>query len=187
MDSLEKYIINNKADFNNVEPPEDMFDGIAFEYESDDQPKIPLYKKVTKWGVRAAAAIIIFVVAWMLNDLRDHNQDNVMAESGNIEIIKELKEAEAFYNARITHNMDRITTLASHQPGLVESVNMDLEQLDAVYNELKNDLGDNAANQEVIEAMIQNYRLKLDILEEILEQLEEKSNTNKKASEDYEI
>lgn len=186
MDSLEKFIIENKAEFNHVEPPADMFDGIAFEYESDEQQKIPFYKKATKWGVRAAAAIIIFMVAWTLNDLRDHNQEEVLAKSENIEIIKELKEAEAFYNARINHNMDRITTLASHQPGLVESVNMDLEQLDAVYNELKNDLGDNAANQEVIEAMIQNYRLKLDILEEILEQLEEKSN-NKKASENYEI
>ena len=45
---------------------------------------------------------------------------------------------------------------------------MELVDLDQVYNDLKEDLKDNAANEEVIEAMIQNYRLKLDILEEML-------------------
>jgi hypothetical protein len=185
MDSLEKYIIDNRQEFNNVEPPADLFEGIAF--EADEHVTIPLYKKLAKWSVRAAAAILIFASAWLLNDLRDHNDQVAKIDDQSLEIIKELKEAEAFYNARITHNKHRIASFASNNPGIMESVNTDLEQLDAVYNELKNDLGDNAANQEIVEAMIQNYRLKLDILEEILQQLEEKSNTNKKESISYEL
>jgi hypothetical protein len=45
--------------------------------------------------------------------------------------------------------------------------------MDKVFEELKEDLRDNAANEEVIEAMIQNYRLKLDILEEMLYRLKQ--------------
>ena len=37
--------------------------------------------------------------------------------------------------------------------------------------ELKDDLNDNADNDEVIQAMIQNYRIKLEILEEMLNQI----------------
>ena len=39
-------------------------------------------------------------------------------------------------------------------------------ELDSVYISLKSDLKDNIANHEVIEAMIQNYRLRISILEE---------------------
>ena len=52
----------------------------------------------------------------------------------------------------------------------------DMEELDEVYNELKEDLKDNASNPEVIEAMILNYRVKLEILEDLLNQLKEKEN-----------
>jgi UDP-3-O-[3-hydroxymyristoyl] glucosamine N-acyltransferase len=49
------------------------------------------------------------------------------------------------------------------------------------FRELKNDLHDNANNEEVIVAMIQNYRIKLEILKDILQQLkstEEKKNND---------
>ena len=51
-----------------------------------------------------------------------------------------------------------------------------MEELDQVYEELKEDLNDNASNPEVIEAMILNYRVKLEILEELLDQLKAKEN-----------
>ena len=47
----------------------------------------------------------------------------------------------------------------------------DLNQLDSLYTELKSDLRDNIANQEVIDAMIQNYRLRISILEELLSEI----------------
>ena len=51
-----------------------------------------------------------------------------------------------------------------------------MEELDEVYDELKEDLKDNASNPEVIEAMILNYKVKLEILEDLLEQLKAKEN-----------
>ncbi len=187
MDALEKFIAHNREAFDNATPPEDLWGDL--QAVLPEQKTRPLYRNVIKWTARAAAAILIFASAWFLNDIRDHKaQQNTMAmdKSAASHIINELREAEAFYTARISQNKKRIASFASQQPGLMESVDMDLNELDAVYNELKKDLGDNAANQEVVEAMIQNYRLKLDILEQILEQLEEKSN-NTNAVQNYEI
>jgi hypothetical protein len=59
----------------------------------------------------------------------------------------------------------------------------DLEELDEVYLELKEDLKDNVANPEVIEAMILNYRVKLEILEDLLNQLKEKENQDDESDE----
>ena len=51
---------------------------------------------------------------------------------------------------------------------------VDMEELDQAYEELKEDLKDNVANPAVIEAMILNYSVKLEILEDLLHQLKEK-------------
>ena len=42
--------------------------------------------------------------------------------------------------------------------------------------ELKNDLKDNVGNPEVVEAMINQYRMKVQILESLLNQIKEKEN-----------
>jgi 3-hydroxyacyl-CoA dehydrogenase len=46
-----------------------------------------------------------------------------------------------------------------------------MSELDSMYYDLKSDLKDNMANQEVIEAIIENYRLKITILEDILTEI----------------
>jgi hypothetical protein len=48
----------------------------------------------------------------------------------------------------------------------------DLNAMDDAFADLKSDLEDNVDNEEVIMAMMENYRLKLQILEEILSKLE---------------
>ena len=57
-------------------------------------------------------------------------------------------------------------------------VNNELGDLDAILLELKEDLSDDADNQEVVEAMMQNYMLKLEILEDLLEQIKAKNEKN---------
>ena len=57
-------------------------------------------------------------------------------------------------------------------PSLQEELNFDMTELDRVYIELKDDLKDNMANQEVVEAIIENYRLKISILEDLLTEME---------------
>ena len=65
-------------------------------------------------------------------------------------------------------------------------INFDLVELDEVFEELKNDLKDDSDNEEVIEAMIQNYRLKLQILNEMLEQLN-KANKDEENSNEHDV
>jgi hypothetical protein len=68
--------------------------------------------------------------------------------------------------------------LAGENSGIIEDINIEFEELDQVFDELKADLRDDAANEEVVEAMIQNYRIKLEILEEILIQLKSADEKN---------
>ena len=54
-----------------------------------------------------------------------------------------------------------------------EEIQNELKELDKEFRLLKEDLKDNADNEEIIAAMIQNYRLKLSILQDMMFQLQE--------------
>ena len=56
------------------------------------------------------------------------------------------------------------------------AVYQDLSELDSIYGALQQDLRDNIANDEIVEAMIQNYILKIEILEDLLDYLDESSS-----------
>jgi len=76
----------------------------------------------------------------------------------------------------VSQRYDELKPFLVSDPAAEEMLHMDMAELDEVYSQLKEDLKDNASNPEVIEAMILNYRVKLEILEDLLNQLKEKEN-----------
>jgi hypothetical protein len=99
---------------------------------------------------------------------------------------KEIDELRAYYVSRIEQKKHEIRVLTASNPSIENDISIDFNELDSIYKTLRNDLKDNIDNSEVISAMIQNYRIRLDILENILEQLK-KSNNNEKESKQYEL
>ncbi len=87
-------------------------------------------------------------------------------------------EAEFYYTSQIAETKEAVFYLTSNNHSLRNDINTELLDLDKVFQELKNDLNDNADNEEVIVAMIQNYRLKLEILKDILHQLKSTDDKN---------
>ena len=82
----------------------------------------------------------------------------------------ELSEIERYYNTEINQ---KVTLVKSHIGN--DQVLKDLEAMDQAFAELKADLKDDVDNEEVIAAMMENYQLKLQILEEILNELEKEN------------
>ena len=105
-------------------------------------------------------------------------------------IVKELIEAEAYYTSQINMRKEEVFRLTVNAPDVQKEINTELVEMDKVFEVLKEDLKDNADNEEVIEAMIQNYRLKLDILEEMLyrlKQTQEPQNAGKDENKGIEM
>jgi hypothetical protein len=80
-------------------------------------------------------------------------------------------EASQYYNDMILLKVAKIDEI---DQSVSSDVLNDMNLLDAAFNELKDDLNDNADNEEVVQAMMDTYKVKLQILEQILEQLQEK-------------
>ena len=79
-----------------------------------------------------------------------------------------------------------LVELKATNPAMEEEIRYDIAELDRAYVELKQDLNEDLANREIVEAMIQNYRLKLKVLESILEQLHKtETKTPDNGTDDY--
>jgi hypothetical protein len=175
-DKLEKYILDHRDQFDDQEPDPAIWDRV-------DTRKAPVFRinwKDVAW--KAAAVAAIFVASYYFHDFmasRNQSSQNLMSQKNEdaSPMVNELIEAEAYYSSQIDQKKDEVFRLTASHPEVRHEIDMEMGDLDRVFSELKDDLKDNADNEEVIEAMIQNYRLKLDILEEMLLQLKQSNNS----------
>ena len=118
--------------------------------------------------LRIAASVIMLVTSGILV----FNYMNKIS-SGEREQVSEFIETEGYYSSLIQQKYELIrNTDQEIDPVILQ----DLDGLDKALLELKDDLKDDADNQEVVEAMVRNYRVKLMILEKILDELEKDNN-----------
>ncbi len=98
----------------------------------------------------------------------------------------ELTEVKAYYCTKISERENEIYKYTAYNPDIKKQIGIEFFQMDSIYNSLRRDLKDNIDNKEVVEAMIQNYRIRLNILENMLQQLKGKESTKTKKPH-YEI
>lgn len=166
-DRLEKFVMEHRDEFDVLEPTDALWQGIEKKMKKGKTRSIRFYAS------RVAAVAAIFVVSFMVQKFF-FNQGNIYKE------IPELAEAENYYSGLINAKLEEVKPMLNEFPDIEEELEYDLSELDSVYESLQEDLKDNVANQEVIEAMIENYRLRIDILEEMMHFLERQNENNYK-------
>ncbi len=173
-DRLEEFISENREHFDIYEPGERIWKGIR----KRQATRRVWHSGAGKALMRVAAVIVIFVASWVFHDYIDKQRmmNGEKQDSGIYAAIPELRETEAYYNNLVSAKMKELQPYFRQVPGLGTEVRGDLSELDSAYASLKHDLKDNIANDEVIEAMIQNYRIKLEILENLLTELKTEQN-----------
>jgi CHASE3 domain sensor protein len=170
MDNLEQFIKDNRENLDKYESPETTWRGI----------KAGLNKKrtiVPAWFYAAALFIVILGTAITLYAVLQNKSNNYSL--GN-SVQPALKETEAYYNSLVNTLYLEAKPLLTGQPEIALELRTDMAQLDSICADIKKDLKDNVANQEVIEALIQNYRIKLQLLEDMLNMLKQNENTSEK-------
>jgi hypothetical protein len=184
-DRLEQFISDNREQFDLYEPDDRLWAGI--ESGIRQKKNLRIGWKGLLW--RAAAVVLIFGASFLLQEYL-HQRRGMVSEREQTRIfreIPELEEAEIYYSSLLDEKLRLVEPLVAEHPELGVSLNQDLSELDSIYLELQNDLRDNIANNEVVEAMIQNYILKIKILEDLLKYMDETSKTPEDESAAYDI
>lgn len=181
MDKLEDHIRKNREEFDVYTPSSRVWTKVRRKIRKG-------YTPFTKWVSIAAMVIVILGTSLIIIRQRYYNADNGLAEN-NMNSSKgnsQLKESEIYYNNLLNSLYTEATPLLTANPEVQKELNYDISHIDSLCLEIKKDLKDNVANKEVVEALIQNYRIKIRLLEDILTILKENETDSEKKKE-YEL
>jgi hypothetical protein len=167
MDNLEEYIRKHREEMDRYKPSSGIWRGVRKELKTGNKPQWLYIAAMI--AVILGTAAFFFRPAYLLSRKtgRESNYQTMM-KTGS-----ELKEAEIYYNSLANSLYREATPMLTRNPEIEKELSADISQIDSICSEIKKDLKDNVANQDVIEALIQNYRIKIRLLEDMLELLKE--------------
>jgi len=170
-DKLNHFIDENREQFDCFEPSPQLWKDIQAKQFLQHKKHVML-----RTFMRVAAAVIILCGTYIalqkslaLSHLfvTKQNDSTVMMQ------ISEFNEAQTYYGSEIKNKLETLKHSAKNYPDILNDTYTELQSLDVEYQKLQNDLQDGVQNTEVVSAMIQNYKYKLEILDKINEVINE--------------
>ena len=176
MDKLEEHIRKNREDLDRYVPSEDLWERIDRDLRKDKPYLNKWFSIVATVIVILCTGIILLRLGSIKHDQPVDSNDNVPNATAN----PSLKETEIYYNNLVNSLFKEASPLLTSNPEIKKELTTDISQLDSICTDIKKDLKDNVAYQKVVEALIQNYRLKIRLLEDMLSIMKENENNKEK-------
>ena len=173
MDKLENFIKSNKPAFGEHKANTDkLWNQISLELDKEKSKVVPLWKS-SSFKI-AASIILILGVFSIINLSIGFNSDTSNNLANN-----ELQEIDMYYQNMVQAQVrlvEKNTNLSKRNKQ--EFLNF-LNDLDKEYDLLKLDLSENLDNEMVLEAIIKNYKKRIELIENLLQQINNaKTSTN---------
>lgn len=173
-DKLKDFIQENKEEFDFIEAGESTWMGIDEELSKRNR-----FSFDSKSFLRIAASIFLILgAAWIGIQINNSETNGAIAEeeANTEEAIREyafsgmsdeLVEVERFYVSEVSLKESQLTDYE-----VDEDIFEEVELLKVEFEQLKEEMKNSGDPMKVVEAMIYNYQLRLEILQDILDQLE---------------
>ncbi|WP_342646451.1 hypothetical protein [Mucilaginibacter sp. CSA2-8R] len=169
---LEKFIIDNREEFDDLEPGAGLWNKIAQQMEPDvvELPKKPEAKTFSLGFVLRVAAIIIVVMAVGFGAyLQSQKSTGVDLAAINPEYAKQQVQ----YASLIESKRNELKELAKNDPQLYREFNGEINKMEASYKKLKHDLATSPNQERVLRAMIRNLQIQAEVLNQQLQVIEQ--------------
>jgi hypothetical protein len=174
MDKLEEHIRKNRENLDRYSPSSKNWRNIRREIHKEKNP-------LRKWLSIAAMFVVILGTALVFIKYSGPGKGFMkIEEASKSSQNTQLKETEIYYNNLVNSIYLEAKPLLTANPDVQRELATDISHIDSICSEIKKDLKDNVANQEVVEALIQNYRIKIQLLEDMLTILKENDNNPEK-------
>lgn len=127
---------------------------------------------------RAAVAVIIAgtAVTAVVSVIR-------LQERINDPQVAAVRETYYYYDSQIKMLYEEAQPLLTSNPDIDTELKIGMDELDSLSAGIIRDLNDNIASSEVLEALVRNYRLRIELLEEMLQLMKENDEGTEKTGE----
>jgi hypothetical protein len=159
-DWLEKQIFENKAELNTRKAPADMWNKI--ENRLDNKGK---KREVLMMSIYKIAAVLLGVVATGAFVAKIYFQNSMMGLDPSYATA--INMAEEHYSHQVEDKIEDAKKQNIYNPNIAS----DIEQLDKVYKELKEEMLSKKGvnNNRIMNEMVKNYKLRISLLEDLVD------------------
>lgn len=184
-DNIEELILDNLKELNDMLPSDGHFDRFQAKLDAKHKTKRITFNVV--WKVAAAVVFVLLAVnqgrIYFAPEKQNLAENN--AEFSLSSVSPEYREVEFYFTNAISHGLTQWNSLKND--GLISEneqkvMNSELADFEYRYKTLQADLARNPNDERVINAMLEYYQAKLDIINMIVGKLKEvkqiKNNKN---------
>ncbi len=173
MDELEKQIRENKFLFDEHRADKSkIWKSIEASLDNKEPKIIPLWRS-TKFRVAAGIAIVVGMF-FMFNFL---NGEKRKYSVQNIETNQELHDVDVYYSNLVSYQVQLVQNSSRLSTEEKKEFLLFMDELDIEYDELKLELKKNINNEFILEAIIKNYKKRIELIENLLLQINESKKT----------
>lgn len=187
-DKLKNFIQDNLEDFDTEMPSTNLWEKIKDEkvdkiipLEQSEKPATKVIKLNPIW-YKVAVAVLMVTNAYFIFLLNDENtatqivevkqpQGEIIQEKPVSPLYAEFAEVELVYMSKVNVKVQELKNFESEFPQENEEILQELEELSTDFNELKNEIDAEVMDEVILQAMVENYQIRLQILEDILAQI----------------
>ncbi|MGB5556192.1 MAG: hypothetical protein WBM83_16165 [Flavobacteriaceae bacterium] len=175
MDNFEKHIRENAAAFDDHKADKaKMWAHIAGELKTEAPKVVPFWRSTM---LRVAATLLILLGIAGFIGLQLFGPANTETQYAS----KELLDIDMHYKGLVSYQVQ----LVKDNPNLSEEDKAEflsfMDELDAEYGQLRLEMQKNLDNELVLEAIVSNYKKRIELIEKLLKQI----NDSKIQDEDY--
>ena len=161
---------NIEAQLGEIEPTDKIVPLFAVESSLQQTTKVrSIRSRYLRYASVAAVGLLLLAIGGVIGSQFSNGFSHSNSPAIELsDISDEYAETEAYYASQVNSNIEKLKKL-----NYDESILDDIEELDEAFQELKRELGASSAfsDEEIIKAMIENYQMKIEILERVLERL----------------
>jgi len=173
---IEELIRSNKDYFEAEEPSEGHFEKFRMKLEQRFQ-KEAVKRSIVPYLLKAAVVTLLITLSslWTWDHfLRPGRQRMTLSQ-----VSPQYKEVESYYIHQVNLVEDEITSSnITNNPEQKEMLKKEMNSMDSVYIQLQKELKANPNDERIINAMIEHYQTKLEVMSFIVNQLKAIKNQN---------
>lgn len=168
-DRLEEFVKTHRNEFDTAEPKQELWERIAADMNGEQEKVVPMTRGLWLW--KAAVAVLLVAVTYLAVDKFLPVQQEVQ----EVSTLEEFEEVEAFYTSIISEKSSKLS-VEMENGEFFNYLEADIEELDAIYFELKATFEDEQGGQQVLGTLVHLLRQKLHLINSQLDILEEVKN-----------
>jgi len=176
MKSIEDIIRSNKDFFEDQEPSEGHFERFSKKLELVSRINVPK-RSIVPYLLKAAVVTLLVTLSSLWT--WDHFLSPSSKRMTLGEVSPQYKEVENYYLHQVNLKEGEITNIdISNSPEQKEMLMKEMKSMDSVYVSLQKELKANPDDERIINAMIEHYQTKLEVMTFIVNQLKTIRNEN---------